>query len=494
MARAIASRSIIEVQRCISFNPESVKDRVQGYSALQLSAAWPEGVRILLTTEARNFVHDDTGGSWYWPTSIALKSHCEESLDILINAGARLDLEFHWVKTSRGCAVIVARGLFERRAKLFALAYDELQDFEDEFTCDTPEWKAKSVYDALVDAVITVDPALNVENDLATVFHCPTLPLDYFQIFFENGFRNHWAYDKLGLTAAMLWRTRYCSGETELRMDDEDWLTALQWLQQEGFLYHSPEDPCNLGLNTKSTGWHYLAALASLRAYSDSAKITMKELSRSSARDCCVCWCMLEGEGCSPLGSIFKAHADVDWSLLGLSWTNNPSAELLYDLACGNEISNIMAPCLRFLTFEALEMTHTCCYFAVLDRDSLKCVTSDDGRPDYTKVGFDNALVILDRDTSTILETRTDEAEQRNSALLNSLMEELNSQLDEVEPTMDNFVNFLKGDWRSRIERLFTVDEEIVNGMRERLSDVKTRKCSKSANLMVSNLERRCVA
>lgn len=483
MARAIVSRSVSELERCILSNPNGVKEKVWGHTALHLSVAWPEGLKILLTTEARDLVHDDEiDWSWDQLTFLALRVKCDESLDMLMKAGFRLNVEFGWARTSPECAMIVARRLFERRAKLFALAQNELKDFDIEFTCGTSEKEARFLYDNLVIAGIPVDPGLDVEHDLTTIFHCPGLPLDYFRIFFENGFRNHWDRDELGLTPAMLWHDNNCSGDDKNKTDVEGWLSNLQWLQEEGFLDHSPEDPCNLGLNTKSTGWHYLAALACFQRYLESAKIVLQELSRSSTRDRCVCWCMPESEGCSPLGSIFKAHADNDEGVMGTFWMNNLE-KLLYDLGCGDQISTIMAPFLRFITFEALEMTHTCCRFGVLDKYSLEWVTCDNGRPDYVELGWDKTLVILDYDASMIQETRADQVEQKNAALLDSLMEEFISQLGEGEPTMETFVDFLNGYWRPRMEQLFAVNEDVVNRMKECLSNVRTRKYSNTVQI-----------
>ncbi|KAM6516485.1 hypothetical protein FALCPG4_014668 [Fusarium falciforme] len=247
----------------------------------------------------------------------------------------------------------------------------------------------------------------------------------------------------------------------------ESCLSTVQWLKEKEFLNHSAEDPCNLGLNTNSTGWHYLAAHTYFQGGFGSVKMLLREVSRSSARDSCVCWCIPEGKGCSPLGCILKAHADSCWALGNFVWNNN-LAELLNVSGCGDMKSTFMSQFVRFLTFEALEMTHTCCHFQILDRGTSEFVSFEQCEPIYAQ------LVILDHDAKVIQETRADKVEQKNAALLDSLMEEFSVQLNVAEPTVENFVKFLKGGWRSRIERLFTVDEDIVNGMRECLSDVKT--------------------
>ncbi|RMJ18082.1 hypothetical protein CDV36_002229 [Fusarium kuroshium] len=471
MMRAIVSRSVIRLQQCILSNPTDIKKRVWGYTTLQFSVGWPEGLEMLLTTEARNLVHDDTGSPSSWPTTLALDYKCEKSLDMLMKAGFRFDLDWWWRETSAECAMVAARQLFERRTKLFELARNRVQNFEGQYTCNTSEEEAECLYYELVAVGIQVDRCLEVQHGCATVFHCSSLPLDYFRIFFENGFRNHSTHDKLGFTAAMVYRGDIFSDNMDDAINIETPLATFQWLREKEFLDYSPEDPYNLGLNTDSTGWHYLAAYAYFQARNWRVEMLLRQVSRSSVRDCCVCWCIPEGEGCSPLVCILKAHADTYWAPGPADRKN--VAKLLDVSGCGAMTLTIMTQFVRFLTFEALEMTHTCCHFRILDKDALEFVTFEDA-PSYDRFREHRALVILDRGAKVITETRGDKVEQRNAALLDSLMEEFSGQLNMGEPTTKKFGHFLKGPWRSRIEQLFAVDEDIVNGMKEYLREVKT--------------------
>ncbi|RSM14149.1 hypothetical protein CDV31_005485 [Fusarium ambrosium] len=473
ITRAIVSRSVTQLEQCILQNPKDVTKRVYGFSTIRFSVGWPEGLRILLNTEARNLIDNDTGNESYRATELAIKYRCEESLDMLMNAGARFNV--YWFnKMSPECVLVAARRLFERRAKLFELAQNQLKDFEGEYTCNTSEEEAECLYNRIVAVGIQVDPSLEVLHGCTTVFHCSSLQLDHFRIIFENGFRNHSAYDELGLTAVMVSRYRLFSGNIYREIDNQRYPSTLRWLQEEGFLDRSPEDPYNLGLNTNSTCWHYLAAHASFRAWEENTKMLLRDVSRWSATDCCVCWCISEVEGCSPLVSLLKARADTYWDFEYLGWKMN-FAEHLGVSECGDMTLTIMSQFVRFLTFEALEMTHTCCYFRMLKKDTLAFATSPKlYYLDYKMASENMPLVILTRNTKEIQETRADKVEQRNAALLDSLMEEFSSQLNMAEPTTKRFGHFLKGPWRSRIEQLFAVDEDIVNGMKECLSDVET--------------------
>lgn len=111
MTRAIVSKSVMQLRQCILSNPTDVKKRVWGYSTLQFSVAWPAGLGMLLTTEARNHVHDDTGNPFYWPTTLALNFKCEKSLDMLMEAGFRFQVNYRWAETSPECAMVATRRL-----------------------------------------------------------------------------------------------------------------------------------------------------------------------------------------------------------------------------------------------------------------------------------------------------------------------------------------------------------------------------------------------
>ncbi|RSM00004.1 hypothetical protein CEP52_009408 [Fusarium oligoseptatum] len=282
ITRAIVSRSVIQLEECILHNPKDVTKRVYGFSTIQFSAGWPEGLRILLNTEARKVIDNGTGDELYWATNLAIIYRCEESLDMLLQAGVRFDIH-RWEEMSPECALVAARRLFERRTKLFELAQNQLKDFEGEYTCNTSEEEAECLYNRLVAVGIQVDPSLEVQHGCTTIFHCSCLPLDHFRIFFENGFRNHSAYDELGLTAVMVYRRNLLSDNVYDEIDNQRYLSTLRWLQEEGFLDRSPEDPYNLGLNTNSTGWHYLAAHASIRAWDEDTKMLLHEASRWNA-------------------------------------------------------------------------------------------------------------------------------------------------------------------------------------------------------------------
>ncbi|KAJ4229177.1 hypothetical protein NW759_003899 [Fusarium solani] len=404
-------------------------------------------------------------------------TNCAESIDILMEAGCRLSFcNIEWAAASSECVMIVARRLFERREKLIQLAEDHLEAFEDECASHISDDVARFLYYELTSAGFPVDPALEVENWYTTVYHYPGLPLDHLQIFFEQGFRNHHGHDDLGLTPAMLWRDSLFSFEKDSEVDVNGYLSTLCWLEEEGFLDELPEDPHNIGLNTMSTGSHYLAALSCLYSSGNEASVVLPELSQSLARDDCVCWCIPGEHGCSPLGSILKAYADSDLEEKPCFW-HQDLVGVLFSL--GYDDTAIMTYFVRFLTFEALEMTHTCCHLGVFDRTFMKLVTNDDGNPAYEELYSDDsmgdmALVILDRDSNTIQETRTSKVERDNADLLNSLMKDFDRKLQGTEPTLETLQNFLRGYWRQRMARVFIVDDNAVDEMKTCLSNVQT--------------------
>ncbi|EEU34027.1 uncharacterized protein NECHADRAFT_85464 [Fusarium vanettenii 77-13-4] len=469
MTRAIVARSLNEVKRCLGNDPEAATETVDEFNVLHLCSAWPEGLRFFLTTKARNLIDCEPGGLVDLSAlNLAIEAQCAESLDILMRAGSRFKFDDpEWEEISPEFVEAVARWLFQRRVQLFQSAQEQLEDFEDDYTSDSTETEARLVYENLTDKGISVPPALEVDHDYSTVYHSPWVPFDHFPILFKAGFRNHSPDFNHGLTPIMIWRFSaiFVSGD------------CLRWLREKGFLDQPPEDPCNLGLNVSSTGWHYLAAMSCFQDDSRMAWTIFPDLSQSSARDDCICWCIPGGKGCSPMGSVLKAYADCDRGGESDFWAGD-LVHILCSARCGDEISVNMSHFVRFLTFEALKMTHTCCHFGVLNMERLEIVTGGDGGPAYKSLWWHKWFVILGRKKAMIKKVRAGLWARGNASLLDSLMEEFDGELQGTEPSPETLKSFLNSYWRQRMAQLFHVDEESVN-------DVKTYKLPERAQRLL---------
>jgi hypothetical protein len=235
---------------------------------------------------------------------------------------------------------------------------------------------------------------------------------------------------------------------------------SLHWLGEHGFLDQTPTVGQNAQIVKSATGWHYAAAYlgANLRSFPSG---DFEALSKTELKDECVCWCNPQNEGCSPLQLYWKSA--ILWYPMFLGFCHPSFLSFCHlmpkDLRNSNLEAGPATRMMRFFTFEALEMTHTCC--------------SLDKHPTWE-------FAIQHRSPETFQEIRLDEEEQQSAKLLDDLMEELVLDLREAVSNFGDFKEFIMGLWRCRMSELFAVDSEVVLNMRKTLSNVQTRNVPQS--------------
>ncbi|KAF5544481.1 hypothetical protein FPHYL_10971 [Fusarium phyllophilum] len=134
--------------------------------------------------------------------------------------------------------------------------------------------------------------------------------------------------------------------------------------------------------------------------------------------------------------------------------------EALQDTASsGSHMTGGCIEVVRFLTFEALEMTHTCCDFTVIDR------------PDISREKFH---VLMNCDPERWQKIRSDKREQENAALLETLMEEFIAYMIGMESSPRSLEIFVNSFWRQRISEIYAVNLDDVKVMKNYLVDTKT--------------------
>lgn len=182
----------------------------------------------------------------------------------------------------------------------------------------------------------------------------------------------------------------------------------------------------NIGLNKRANGWHCVASLFGKDYYDTTIKWRFctpggqvrsplawkvaNKLSLITNRDSCACWCNPEGKGCSSLKSFWKNHSSCHEGL-HYHWGQGGMGEALGHILFhhdiyntrteDNEPSQLSLELLRFLNFEALYMTHTCC-----TRKVQKCseIFSDFDR----NISHPHSIVfIADRDPEEVQEIRS---------------------------------------------------------------------------------------
>ncbi|KAJ4371129.1 hypothetical protein N0V83_004345 [Neocucurbitaria cava] len=496
MGRAILSRSYEDLEAQILRNPQAPMETfsARGFTTLQLCAGWAQGLHKLLQTEAaslldtQNIVPPD-----YWPREwsftpigLAIAANCAESVDLLMRAGCimpfNLCKEGIFELATIETITIVASRMADRRRSLLELAQREPEHLQHEDPSHVPDGEAAYLCQALEKSGISIPRYLEVEWDYTTIYHYRVIPILHFRTYFDQGFRDFKMHNKIGLTPVMVWRDTF-DGPLESRHGQI--AEALVWLHEQGFLDQKAEDPWKIGLNIHATGWHYIAAMLGSQhqdvdfseAYFSPVVPSLCRLVRKVSqviRDCCACWCNPEGKGCSPLKLFLIAHDDREECWRGYQTDYLCHIFFHYNINItgkkGYEPADPTFELIRLLTFEALEMRHTCC--------ALKHVNLEEKRlrmpSDVVSQWWGWPKVIANRDPEMVQKIKSDQREQENAQQLDTLMEEFTTHLKRLEPSPKALESFVWGYWRRRISKLFTVDIELLDETERVVEDVRT--------------------
>ncbi|KAJ3544960.1 hypothetical protein NM208_g2762 [Fusarium decemcellulare] len=474
LVHAILMRSMDELEECISYNSLAPLEVPFRLTTLHLCIPWPSGLRRLLATKARELIDEaPSGGVLPSPIDTAIEFDCVESADILMEAGCKLDFEgeayVSLQEASRACFDIIAFRLAQRRRELLRFAQQKLGILPHLSPSDhVPDDRAAHLCKALDEAGIAIPAALRVPKWYTTIYHDHGTVSYHFPILFKHGFLRHRLHNNIGLSPIM------CRRFFWLKEPHESWnrqqrRAATEWIQKEGFFDQTPIDPHNLGLNIHATGWHYVAAISTYAQCNreqfgfDALWDAIIHLSQVRVKDNCVCWCNAGVKGCSPLKSFLKAYSQKKraWKPFRHDFFHHS----LKDEGVGTpRLSELVVQLVRFLTFEALEMTHTCCYLTELSREKF---------PDPPPFSEPVAL-ILSYDAEKARRIRSDEREQDNARLLEDLMQDFIQEMEALDPSPRAFEIFIWGYWRRRISALYTVDRVVVDEMRQSAGSVKT--------------------
>ncbi|KAH7120525.1 hypothetical protein EDB81DRAFT_861623 [Dactylonectria macrodidyma] len=388
---AIALRLEATVKSILSSSPNTVFERYYGMTVLHLASSWPTGLSLLLPAGAVELLEETSGqvpnlSFWYdetWKIDTALNfaiySQCEESCRILLSYGARWDhfpdrnygMTYH-----PGCVRCVAEHSADRRKKLKSIAYSTLTPeklaqlgVNDE---DFPDGRASSIIDEVLEAGGSIPSALTVPDDYEGVYIDGNLDIEHFRIFYDAGFREfnlHQAQNILSLICARFGSifdpTPGALNSSVLSDDTMLWLENTFRLDQPiSMLGNSfTLERLWLDVNTSATIWHHLALISAFDI-SDSRKGKQpqapscrffKQAFGSLCRDTCRCRC--SPDGCLPVTMWLKGLVSPPNSFfLPMCTGHLDQADRRWSI-----LTQVSSEILTFLTFEALEMTHTCC-------------------------------------------------------------------------------------------------------------------------------------
>jgi hypothetical protein len=395
---------------------------------------------------------------------------------------------------TKSVASLIAYRLAERRKALVSLVQRRLGKLGYPDPPHLVDSDAPSLCRALKEAGVQVPKALDLDASYASIYHCRIFSIYEFPILFQQGFRDHMVRNEIGLTPIMVHSIWNRDGASLLSpLPDEDrtsFHALLEWLRVQGFLDQEAEDPECIGINIFATGWHYLGVLigvALLENYPSEMREEMflledaaQYLSKANVRDECSCLCTRGGRGCSALISLLKTWADCpppfvhgrDGSFLrmiarfwrkvfiyqqGHAGTKDERVELFMDYV-------------QFLTFKALDMTHTCCELGI---SSWIGPSFAEPSPWHLKprhwrqsAGYDiREWALFDQDE---YQTAGDGIEE----LFEELMVEFEMEISSLSPSAEAFEHFLWGFWRQRISEVFAVDQGYLGELQHSLTDV----------------------
>ncbi|KAL3600144.1 hypothetical protein FPOAC2_04375 [Fusarium poae] len=467
--KAIISRSLDDLIACVSMSPKSILESVKVdwnnssvelCTVLHLAIDWPDGLRYLLSTEAKRFLNDSRSTEEYSPPIVlACQTPNLESATILLEAGCCLELSLRTGRafwgTSMECIAVVASNLATRRLQLLKLAQEKLLRFFEGETVMFADLAAASICDSLDKANIPFHQSLRVERDYKSIYSCTAIPFEFFSIFWDAGFRQSRSHDKAGLLPAMTYRCHmFCP---PYRKGTFDFLDSYHWMRDHDFLDVTPTDPLKLGLNRSSTAYHYIGAM--FGAFFDAktsespnhfpdAQCVIDELSRVQVEDQCDCWCNAADHGCSPIKLLLKSHLSerhpgiaMDFDVLRHIVFHHKIVDF-WPSATGQNVTGYANELLRLLTFEALDMTHTCCTFEAVHKEIVK---------DMVSTASEKPAAIFSCRAERVRGIRSLAEERESAHLLEDLMSEFTPQLILQGPGPEAFELFIKGYWRQRV-------------------------------------------
>ncbi|KAK4166856.1 hypothetical protein QBC43DRAFT_349584, partial [Cladorrhinum sp. PSN259] len=473
--RAIFSRSATDLIACIGRDPDSPIKKINDYTTLHLCADWPQGLEILLETSARTFLDLPCGRFGLTAVDMAIYLDCPQAVDVLMTSGCYFKFKIGgnigvFVRASAECTSVVASKLAARRRSLLQLARGQLEPAPTIDPVDTLDTEAAKLCEAIKKSGTYILPHLSVDRNYTSIYHNRPIRLHQFPVFFDNGFRNLCAHNHQGLTPAMIWREPHTSLTTQL----------LSWLEEKDFFEQTPEDPLNMGFNKGSTGWHYLAAMGSLWITQnrvqyelwDDVRVIMHGLNRRPhlVRDKCICWCStsISEHGCSPSSIFWKVQLD-QWRTtkhrgLPIQFLWHHLFHYNIDTGPDSRLEPWVTAIdlIRLLTFEALEMRHTCCHVTWIYQG--------------LEAFMNKQLVIAKCKRDRVQRIRSSEQEQQKAQELEMLMQEFSEQLEQIDSSPTALEGFIHGYWRRRIWDLYKENHDEVEAMKRTANQVRTCK------------------
>ena len=391
LSLAILGKSEQDVIRILRAKPSSINElNRRNLNPLHLACCWPRGIQLLLDTGAKYLVHQ-ANICGQLPITYSIIFKCLDAIELLINAGSAFsspdrNVSWSWNDTSeevldalhpkQPIPLFLLTTFQERRRKLFELAkltlpaevWADLDVPTDRLLDD----RAAEIQRVLLDAGIEIPKLISVLQRRGTVYHGDIKSAEQADQLWDAGFRDIDSRDEFGRTPLSK-----CGHMLEY----------AQWLLHRGAdpgreicyknHYGGLEPVASL------TALHYVACAFGTRfmripGWSRARFVVFEELLvNGDSHDDCHCAC--SSSGCAPFTILLKAiNAQARYSAMA-SYTPAECRRVLlqqlevpgHPASSAPMRSKIVERVIRFETFKALQLSHTCCdfrYYAVRRR------------------------------------------------------------------------------------------------------------------------------
>ena len=389
LSRAVLRKSAQDVIRILRTKPSSIHElNRRKQSPLHLAYCWPRGIQLLLDAGANHLVHQaDVCGML--PITYSTEFLCPNAIQLLLDAGSALSWprlveredtllnSLGWWDTIPS---FVLSAFQERRRKLFELAKHTLPA-EVWADLDVPtdrllDERAAEIQRVLVDADIEIPKSICVPQKRTTVYHGLNVTVEKADQLWAAGFRDIDSWDESG-------RTPITDGYICNNLEYAQWLLHHGADPHREIRYVHDDKSFKRKSVAGRTALHCMALLLGydlMKGFISEVRpalrmgcepsLTFEELLvENDWRDDCHCAC--SSGGCTPFTILLKSidkrtrqnanASKTPWELRRLLVQQLESPG--HPASSAPMRSKIVEDCIRFETFEALQLSHTCCDF-----------------------------------------------------------------------------------------------------------------------------------
>lgn len=388
LSLAILRESEQDVIRILRAKPSSINElNRRKLNPLHLASCWPRGIQLLLDAGADYLVHqaDICGGL---PIRYSIEFRCFDAIELLLNAGSAFsspgwicDWEEVWgvLNPEDQIPLFLLSTFQERRRKLLDLAKLTLPA-EVWADLDVPtdrllDGRAAEIQRVLIDADFEIPKSISVRQRPGTIYHCPDMSAKQADQLWDAGFRDIDSPNKLGHTPIMVNAYRFGFEYVQWLLDHgADLHGEVPYVHHDEFSNgESVAGLTKLHYVAYNLGWNcrllinpkvHFAPLVVNEVVNETLLTFEGLLIKNGCHDDCHCAC--SSDGCAPFTILLKVmnerrdiYEPSEYRRLLLQQLESPG----HPASSAPMLSNIVEKVIRFETFEALQLSHTCCKF-----------------------------------------------------------------------------------------------------------------------------------